>query len=731
MHSRNYFKSVINAIPHPMMVKDRRHYCVMVNDPWLALTQSSRQEVEGRHTDDIFSPEFAGLSYEKDEECFRSGEKNATEELAFKYKTAEGETATFAALFYKTVFQNDLKEEFIAISVIDISERKEAEKRLAKNEQKLRALIENSLDHIVILEADGRIRYGSPSLFRSSGFDESEVLGRFCSDFIHEDDMERVVNTFRGAIDEKGALYRDEFRYRKSDGAWMTLEVVGKNALDDEAVHGVVLNLRDITERKRAEAELARTEQRYSAFVQNSSDIISILEADGTYRYQSPSFYEFTGYKEEEIIGKSTLDYIHPDYIENATEIFKAAIREPGSSYKDEFLFKKANGDWITLEVHGKNVLNDEIIRGVVVNCRDVTERKKIEEEIRIKSRMLQGITSNMPVVIFRVDKEGFFTESIGAGLKKIGFQENEVVGQKIEDLFPELAEEITRASIGEFATALLESKDEANPWFYEFYSFPDKDKQAGGWIGFGLDVSDSKIHEESQKQYAATLEKINKELDQFAYVVSHDLKAPLRAINNLSEWIEEDLGDALNENEDVKSNMTLLRKRVKRMESLINGILEYSRAGRSEIEYEHIDTGQLLDEVCGSIEIPKNFTLDKAAMPVIVGSRLRLEQVFSNLINNAVKYHDKEIGNIKISYEQTGRFHQFSVADDGPGIEPEYHEKIFVIFQTLVSKDKMESTGVGLAIVKKIIEEQGGEIWLNSSPGEGSTFTFTLPVKK
>src|SRR5690606_32228900 len=203
----------------------------------------------------------------------------------------------------------------------------------------------------------------------------------------------------------------------------------------------------------------------------------------------------------------------------------------------------------------------------------------------------------------------------------------------------------------GEPSTAILQSRDEDNPWFYEFYAFPGRDNEDGEWIGFGLDISDRKIHEQTQMKYAATLEKVNKELDQFAYVVSHDLKAPLRAINNLSEWIEDDLGDALNENEDVKSNMTLLRKRVKRMEDLINGILEYSRAGRSEIVYEQIDIGQLLDDVCGSIEIPESFTLDKQAMPVISGNKVRLEQVFSNLISNAVKYHNKASGNIRIAY--------------------------------------------------------------------------------
>src|SRR5690606_22726964 len=152
---------------------------------------------------------------------------------------------------------------------------------------------------------------------------------------------------------------------------------------------------------------------------------------------------------------------------------------------------------------------------------------------------------------------------------------------------------------------------------------------------------------------------------------------------------------------------------------------------GRSEIIYECVDVNELVDDVCGSIEIPEAFTLVKPALPVITANKLRLEQVFSNLLSNAVKYHDKPAGKITISYELKNGFHEFAVVDDGPGIEAQFHEKIFIIFQTLVSKDKKESTGVGLAIVRKIIEEQGGNIWLSSAPEQGSKFIFTLPVKK
>ncbi len=231
------------------------------------------------------------------------------------------------------------------------------------------------------------------------------------------------------------------------------------------------------------------------------------------------------------------------------------------------------------------------------------------------------------------------------------------------------------------------------------------------------------------QKQNFAELESMNRELEQFAYVTSHDLKAPLRAIANLSSWIEEDLNDVMTE--ETRKQMELLRGRVKRMESLINGILQYSRAGRVDMEVEMVDVSELLSEIIEGFEYPDDFQFDIAAeMPVIETARVPFSQVFSNLISNAIKYHEGTGGRVAISMKDMGEYYEFSVADNGPGIAPEYHERIFKIFQTLQARDKLESTGVGLTLVKKIVEELGGEISVESEEGRGATFRFTVLKK-
>ncbi|TGE16297.1 HAMP domain-containing protein [Hymenobacter elongatus] len=221
-------------------------------------------------------------------------------------------------------------------------------------------------------------------------------------------------------------------------------------------------------------------------------------------------------------------------------------------------------------------------------------------------------------------------------------------------------------------------------------------------------------------------LERRNQELDQFAYVVSHDLKAPLRGIESASRWIEEDLGQNLPDH--IREFLLLMRTRVHRMENLISGILDLARVGRTKQADERISVRELLTEIVDSLALPPGFQVQLPTyLPTLTSNRVQLQQVFTNLISNALKYHDTPAtGIVRIGCREDRQQYTFSVADNGPGIDPEYHERIFVIFQTLVERDTMESTGVGLAIVKKIVERQGGTIHVESAEGQGATFTFT-----
>ncbi|GMR20193.1 MAG: hypothetical protein BMS9Abin36_0788 [Gammaproteobacteria bacterium] len=231
-----------------------------------------------------------------------------------------------------------------------------------------------------------------------------------------------------------------------------------------------------------------------------------------------------------------------------------------------------------------------------------------------------------------------------------------------------------------------------------------------------------------SLRDAAKYLRKTNEELDQFAYIVSHDLKAPLRAIKNLATWIEEDLGDDIDDT--IKDHMSLMNNRVKRMDSLIMAVLEYSRVGRVAVEIEEVDILQLIKDVVSDIAPGKGMSIKlPETTDIFKTKKILLYQVLLNLLSNATKYHDRERGKIEVSVTDAGDVYEFVVQDDGPGIPQAYQDKVFGIFQTLQARDKVESTGIGLSIVKKIIEEQGGDIWLESED-RGSRFVFTWPKK-
>ena len=227
-------------------------------------------------------------------------------------------------------------------------------------------------------------------------------------------------------------------------------------------------------------------------------------------------------------------------------------------------------------------------------------------------------------------------------------------------------------------------------------------------------------------------LERRNQELASFAYVVSHDLKAPLRGIASLSKWLAEDLGNVLEG--EQKKQLDLLGNRVRRMEALISDILEYSRVGRLRHSPVTVNVGKLLTHIIDTVNPPDNMLVTVVPpMPTLEADAIRLGQVFQNLIQNAIQHHPGPNGEVVVSSSDGGDFWEFSVSDNGDGIEPRHHERIFQMFQTLGRGNDEESTGIGLALVKKIVEENGGTVRLVSSgmPGQGATFTFTWSKKK
>lgn len=363
-----------------------------------------------------------------------------------------------------------------------------------------------------------------------------------------------------------------------------------------------------------------------------------------------------------------------------------------------------------------------------IEDSRKLLTRKN--EELKELSMVASG--TNNSVII--TDENGHI-EWVNEGFTRLtGYGPQEAIGKTNSDLFlrtdnvSEAALTINRLDFPEknfHAETVKYRKDGKQVWVQENITRINDNDQTR-YIFVENDITERKTSEKKIKTYLNNLEKTNKELDKFAYVVSHDLKAPLRAIGNLTGWIEEDAGHMLPD--DVRKNFNLIKERVVRMESLINGILDYSKVAKKNSHVEDQDLQAIIEEVISMLNDGSCKITIADKIPHVHADRTKIQQVFMNIIGNAIKFNTKEEKTVVIRYKDQGDVHRFSISDNGPGIDPRFHEKIFQIFQTINSRDSFESTGVGLAIVKKIIDEQTARVWVESEPGNGTTFHFTWP---
>lgn len=380
----------------------------------------------------------------------------------------------------------------------------------------------------------------------------------------------------------------------------------------------------------------------------------------------------------------------------------------------------------------GKNV----VIERITVQRNELREANK-------ELHKLSVVASKADNAIIITNSDGI-AEWVNDGFVRLtGFYFDDIVGQNPHHLLTgKKSNQDTIAALNlaitnheAFSCELLKYKKSGEPFWTQITMTPiasDADTETEAkYIYIESDITPRKLAEEKMNRYMKNLEKTISELDKFAYVVSHDLKAPVRAIGNLTGWIEEDMGDRLPA--DLLEHFNTIKGRVVRMEGLINGILDYTKASKTSGELQPFEVNELVRDSIDLIGPPANAVINvRDNLPNMRAERVKLQQVFLNLIQNAIKYNDKEDIQVEIRCEDQGNDWKFFVKDNGPGIEPRYHEKIFVIFQTLNARDEVESRGVGLAIVKKIVEEEGGKIWVESEKGKGATFCFNWPkVKK
>jgi PAS domain S-box-containing protein len=326
---------------------------------------------------------------------------------------------------------------------------------------------------------------------------------------------------------------------------------------------------------------------------------------------------------------------------------------------------------------------------------------------------------------------EGYFLHINPAWEKLLGYTAEELKSRPFVDF---IHPDDVQATQGEterldqgLRTLNFENRYRAKDGSWKWLSWRAVPYEDNTIFAVARDVTGQKEAELAMAQLLQRLERGNQELDKFAYIVSHDLKAPLRGITNLAEWIEEDLGENLPE--EVKGHLQLLRSRVEWMQRLINDLLVYARLGRTEAKPEPLDVRKLLEEIVSTLNLPQGFQVKVVTtIPVLLAVRVEVYQLFLNLLANAVKYRISDDGWVEISCEESSDRVTFHVKDNGVGIAAEHHQRIFQVFQRLEASNEVEGTGIGLSIVKKIVEAAGGEISVASEKGKGTTFHFSLP---
>jgi PAS domain S-box-containing protein len=323
------------------------------------------------------------------------------------------------------------------------------------------------------------------------------------------------------------------------------------------------------------------------------------------------------------------------------------------------------------------------------------------------------------------------------AAERMFGYDRQELLGRPLEILMPErfrhghlnlrdrfFANKSSRA-MGE-GRELFGVRKDGTEFPLEIGLNPVEDDAKGLVLASIVDITARRRVETEKEQQRLELARSNADLEEFAYVASHDLKAPLRAISHLVDWIAEDIEPTASP--DTIDNLKLLRGRVVRLQLLLDGLLAYARSNRSKSSFEKVDVAEVVRDIASVLSPPAGFDIVcQGEMPTLRTHRTSVLVVLQNLISNAIKHHDRAEGRVTISLRKKNDMAEFRVSDDGPGIPPRFHDRIFVIFQTLASRDDVEASGIGLAIVKKRVEGHGGRIWVESEPpARGTTFVFT-----
>ena len=615
----------------------------------------------------------------------------------------------------------------------DITERVAAEEVLRSSEARFRSLIENSADVVVVLDADAKALYVSPSVAHMLGYRPEEIAGHNALDLVHPNEHEPYMALMQ-SLPKDARPVRSRFRMRHKDGSWRIVESARSNQLNNPDVRGVVVNARDITEFVSAEETL----RRQAALFNQTYDAVMVWNWRGPITFWNRGAERLYGYSLGEVIGKNPHQLLRTE-TPGGVEGFLSVL-EQKNTWEGELQHVTRDGRKIIVESRMTLVQDKDQVCALEAN-RDITERKRVQEKLVEAHRTTTTILESISDGFNTFDREWCYTYANAAAAKMLGKPREELLGKNVWEMWPHAADSpfgvAYRRAVAENVPLQVEAfyPEPLNAWF-EVRCYPSPE----GLALFFTDTTQRKRAEEEIRllnrdlerrvaERTAELQAANKELESFSYSVSHDLRAPLRTLDGFSDALLEDYGPQLPA--EARNQLATIRRGAQRMGVLIDDLLAFARLGRQPVTRQPVNMEALVRSALEELGPECNgnrIQFVNGDLPRAQGDPALLKQVWINLLSNAIKYsRHAERARIEIGSLAGSPPRVYFVRDNGAGFDMKYASKLFGVFQRLHRADEFEGTGIGLAIVQRVVQRHGGRVWAEAELNQGATFYFTL----
>jgi len=740
---------LVEHLPVPVFFKARDGRYLGVNRAWEQFFGISRAAFAGKHVADLYpqDPDIAARHAAMDRQLY---EHPGSQSYEIPIRTRSGELRQ--TVYYKATYTGARGEVMGLLgAIVDITGRKSAESALRENEERWRSIVNSANDGILVYDRELNIIAGNQAAERIIGLPMAEIIGAagFTSllPCIHEDGTPvRPEDRATKQTAKAGkALTGHLVGIKRPGGAitWLSVNTAFLRNPGASDWYGVVSTITDVTARRYAEDALRESEARFRQTFELAASGIAHVDLQGRFMRVNRRLGAILGYDEAELIGRSVKEISHAED-RDLTDARRGRVRAGEldvARFEKRYLRKDGSVVWVNLSVALARGAQGEPLYEIAV-FDDITERKQAEARLHESEERYRRTFEIAGSGVAHIGLDRKFIRVNRRLCEIMGYAEHELIGRTGRELsHPDDLDIINaqrpRLYSGEIPSVHVEKryvrKDGSSVWV-NFSMTVERDAAGRPLYEIAIfdDISARKQAEAALHAAHEELKRSNAELEQFAYVASHDLQEPLRMVGSYTQLVMRRYGDKLDA--QAKEFMGYVVDGATRMKQLIEDLLAYSRVGTRGKEMAPVELETPLRRALANLraaieESSAAVTWDP--LPAVHADELQMAQLFQNLIGNALKFRGPSVPRIHVSCTHEGEEHHVVIADNGIGIEPQYFERIFMVFQRLHAMGEYPGTGIGLAICRKVVERHGGRIWVESKPGEGSQFHFTLPKKR